>query len=80
MKPVFATLTKLGHVNTAYIDDSCLLGQSYYSCKQNIRDTVMLIDSLGLTVHPEKSVFEPTQQIVFLGFILCSVTMTVRHT
>ena len=40
----------------------------------------MLMDSLGLSVHPEKSVLEPTQKIVFLGFILCSVTMTVRLT
>ena len=36
--------------------------------------------SLGLTVHPEKSVFVPVQQIVFLGFILCTVTMTIRPT
>ena len=38
------------------------------------------MDSLGLTVQPEKSVLVPTQQIVFLGFLLCSVTMTVRLT
>ena len=36
------------------------------------------MDSLGLTVQLQKSVFEPRQQIIFLGFLLCSVTMTVR--
>ena len=27
----------------------------------------------------EKSVIEPTQQIVFLGFLLCSVTMQLDY-
>ena len=36
------------------------------------------MDSLGLTVQPDKSVLEPTQQIIFLAFLLCSVTMMVR--
>ena len=65
-------------MSSAYIDDSCLQGSTYHKCQQNIKDTVELMDSLGLTVQPQKSVFEPTQQIVFLGFLLCSVTMTVR--
>lgn len=78
LKPVFAKLRSNGHVSSAYIDDSCLQGTTYHICKQNIEETVRLMDSLGLTVQPEKSVFEPTQQINFLGFLLCSVTMTVR--
>ena len=31
-------------------------------------------------VHPEKSVFVPSQEIEYLGFIINSVTMTVRLT
>ena len=31
-------------------------------------------------MHPKKSVFEPTQSIVFLGFLINSVTMTVNIT
>ena len=38
------------------------------------------MDSLGLTVHPNKSVLIPCQQIIFLGFILCSITMTIKPT
>jgi hypothetical protein len=34
-----------------------------------------LFDKLGLTVHPTKSVLEPTQCIEFLGFDLNSLTM-----
>lgn len=78
LKPVFSNLRSKGHISSAYIDDSCLQGSTYSKCKQNIKDTVTLMDSLGLTVQPEKSVLEPTQQIIFLGFLLCSVTMTVR--
>ena len=79
MKPVFASLRAKGHISSAYIDDSCLQGSSYRECLSNISDTVNLMDSLELTVQPEKSVFVPKQQIIFLGFLLCSVTMTVRH-
>ena len=41
-------------------------------------DTIQLMDSLGLIVQLGKSVLQPTQQAVFLGFFLCSVTMSVR--
>ena len=80
LKPVFAKLRSKGHISSAYIDDSCLQGSTYESCMWNIKDTVTLMDSLGLTVHPRKSVLVPTQQIIFLGFLLCSITMTVRLT
>ena len=47
---------------------------------ENIHDTIRLVDKLGFTVHPEKSVFIPTQKITFLGFILDSINMTVQLT
>jgi hypothetical protein len=78
LKPVFASLRKQGHISTAYIDDSCLQGATFDACLENIKATVLLMDSLGLTVNTEKSVLRPSQQIVFLGFLLCSITMTVR--
>jgi hypothetical protein len=80
MKPVFAYLRSKGHISTAYIDDTCLQGQTYTTCLKNIQDTVSLMDSLGLTVNVTKSQFVPCQQIEFVGFVLCSKTMTVRLT
>ena len=80
LKPVFASLRAKGHISTAYIDDSCLQGDSYETCLANITDTVKLMDGLGLTIHPTKSCFVPSQTIEFVGFILCSKTMTVRLT
>ena len=78
LKPVFAHLRAQGHISSAYIVDSCLQGSTYEKCLKNIHDTIQLMDSLGLTVKLGKSVLKPTQQIAFLGFLLCSITMSVR--
>ena len=78
LKPVFAALRKIGHSNVAYIDDSLLQSDSYEQCMVNIKDTMELIDSVGLTTHPEKSIIQPTQCIEFVGFLLNSVEMTVK--
>ena len=78
LKPVFASLRARGFISMAYIDDSCLQGSTFD--ERNILSTVKLMDSLGFTVHTDKSVLLPTKQIVFLGFLLCSETMTVRLT
>lgn len=80
LKPVFATLRKLGHSNVPYIDDSLLQSDTQDSCVQNVTDTVSLMDKLGLTVHPDKSVINPVQCIEFVGFVINSLDMTVRLT
>ncbi len=80
LKPMYATLRQQGHSNVPYIDDSLLRAPCFDECCQNINNTVELADRLGFTVHPVKSVVEPTQVIVFLGFILNSINMTVRLT
>lgn len=77
LKPLFSTLRKKGHTNLAYLDDSLLVSDSNIDCTHNVSDTVALVDSLGLTLHPDKSVLVPTQEITFLGFVLNSLTMTV---
>jgi hypothetical protein len=80
MKPVFSQLRKLGHLNVIYIDDILLLGSTKHECEANLRDTVKFLDGLGFTIHPEKSIFYAWQKVVFLGFVLDFVTMTVRLT
>ena len=47
-----------------------LQGQTYEECVHNVIDSA----------HPEKSVFNPSQQLEFIGFILNSVYMTIRLT
>ena len=77
---MFSHLRKHGYINVAYIDDSLLIGHMFRECADNIQATVKLLDSLGFTVHLVKSVLTPTQVIVFLGFEINSVTMTVSLT
>lgn len=80
LKPVYSELRKLGYINIPYIDDSLLIGRTYEECYNNIHETVKLVDQLGFTIHPIKSVFIPTQEIIFLGFVLNSVDMSVKLT
>jgi hypothetical protein len=80
LKVPFSHLRKRGHTNVAYIDDSLLISNSYSECSVNISETVSLLDSLGFTIHPAKSVMQPTQIIIFLGFVLNSQNMTIRLT
>ena len=80
LKVSFSHLRKRGHTNIAYIDDSLLISNSYSECSVNISETVSLLDSLGFTIHPTKSVMQPTQIIIFLGFVLNSQNMTIRLT
>ena len=80
LKIPFKYLRERGHANSAYIDDSCLVDTSSEGCLQNVTDTAYLLDSLGFTVHPVKSCFEPTQVLVYLGFILNSLLMIVSLT
>ena len=80
LKPVYATLRQKGHLNVGYIDDSYLQGENMEDCQANISDTCDLFSKLGFVLHPVKSVLKPVQVLIFLGFVLDSVNMTVSLT
>lgn len=80
LKPTFSTLRKRGYANVAYIDDSLLISKTHSGCRKNIAETAQLLDSLGLTINIEKSVFTPTKCIQFLGFVINSELMSVSLT
>lgn len=77
MKPVYAALRMQGHVNSGYIDDSFLLGDSYKECKENVSDTVELMSDVGFMIHEKKSVLIPTKNLTFLGNNIDSENMIV---
>ena len=77
---VYSHLRQLEHLSASHIDDSYLQGDDYEDCEQNVRDTIKLFDSLGFTIHPEKSSFVPKRQLTFVGFIKDAITMTVYPT
>ena len=76
-KPFFSHLRKKGLLNSPYIDDCLLLGDTWEDCKINVLETVQLSNDAGFIVHPEKSLLEPSQIIEYLGFIINSKTMTI---
>jgi len=78
LKRVYSHLRSIGQICMGHIDDSLLVAFSLGSCRKNIYDTVNLFTLLGFTIHPVKSVLEPTQTIQFLGLVIDSVAMTVK--
>ena len=81
MKPVFAHLrSEWGHCCFGYIDDSIYLEDTQQLAETSTLHATQLLTRLGFVPHPTKSVFEPTQNLEFLGFQLNSVTMQVKLT
>ena len=80
LKPVLAHLHTKGHISVAHLDDLYLQGQTYEDCIRNVIDTTLLLETLSFIVHPIKSVLVPTQEIVVLGFVINSLTLTVMLT
>ena len=56
------------------------MSDNFSECAANVVETVQLLDNLNFVPHPKKSVFIPTQILVYLGFVLNSLTMTVSLT
>ena len=70
VKPPFSLLWKLGHQSVVYVDDTFLIGLTFIECAQNIDATIDLLQLLGFTTHPKKSVLTPTKSLEFLGYII----------
>ena len=77
LNPVFAFLRERGHESFQYIDDSFVVGDSVEKCRESLRVLTSTLETLGFVVHKEKSVFTPTQDLVFLGFRLDSVAFEI---
>ena len=80
LAPQFKYLRSKGHFSVSYIDGSLFLEEPFDICFKNIIATVALLRELGFTIHPEKSVLIPTQQIIFLMSVIDSVKMTITLT
>ena len=52
----------------------------YDSFQFSLNQVVSLFTRLGFVIHPTKSILVPQQEIVFLGFVIHSVHMTVSLT
>ena len=80
LKPLYENLRQKGLLSIYYLDDSLLFGNSFESCKHNIIETSTLLKKAGFILNEKKSSLVPSQSIVFLGFCLDSVNMTISLT
>ncbi len=62
----------------SYLDDTLTFDLSYATAKSKSNEFADLLTYVGFLLHKEKSVQEPTQRILFLGFIIDSTTMRLE--
>ena len=60
-----------------YLDDILIMSESREKALEHTTMTVNLLSSLGFVVNEDKSVFQPTHELQFLGFLVNSVTMSL---
>ena len=78
LKPLISVFQKQGLLSVTYFDDSYLQDTTKEQCNQNVNATINLLISLGFTDYTKKSVLEPAQSIEFLGFVIDSITMSLK--
>jgi hypothetical protein len=78
LKPVCATLRKLGIQMVIYLDDMIFIHNDPVSLTAQTQTAVWLLQRLGFMINWEKSQLRPTQVIDFLGFQLDSVNLKVQ--
>ena len=64
-------------MSVKYIDDSLFLEETTEICFKIIRATAAVS---GFTIYPDKSVLIPSQQTMFLGFVLNSFKLIIGLT
>ena len=77
-KSPFSILRSNGYLSVLFFDDSYLQGHTFSTSENNVNTTVDVLQFLGFTIHPEKSVLVPAQEIEFLGLVLNSVGMKIK--
>ena len=76
----FFILRSHGYLSAVFVDDSYLQEHTFSTCEDNVNATVDLLHCLGFTIHPEKLVLVPTQEMQPLGFVLNSVERKIKLT
>ena len=74
LRPVVGFLRSKGIRCVIYLDDILLLDQDRAKLIEHTATTLLLLEALGFLVNYPKSVLEPTQKLIYLGFIIDSIT------
>ena len=68
LRPVAAIVRELGMRVIVYIDDILLMAESKEKLQDQSAGWIYLLDCLGFTINQEKTVLQPSQSLLFLGF------------
>ena len=80
MKVPLSHLREQMHIVIGYLDDFFMQGKNQEKCTETLVATITLLQRLGFTINPDKSHLFPSQVLIFLGFEIDSVAMTVALT
>lgn len=69
LRPVLAELHRRGVMCSIYLDDMIIWAPTRALCLDSVRQTLDLLESLGLKVNYAKCTLLPTQQIKYLGLL-----------
>ena len=61
-----------------YLDDILILHESKMLLEPLVSQICQLLETLGLLINRKKSLLTPTQQLKFLGFQICSLTLIIQ--
>ena len=77
MKPIVATLRKLGIRLILYLDDMLVMAAAKEEVRKHLATALELLIALGFVINMKKSVTHPEQVMKFLGFVLDSNRMSI---
>ena len=77
MKPVVAVIRRLAVRLILYLDDMLIAARTTEEVRRHLATALELLVALGFIINIKKSIFEPTQNLEFLGFQLNSLLMTI---
>ena len=80
LKPPFCWLREQAFASLFYVDVTLLAEDIYQECCDTIYATMSLLQNLGFSIHPIKSSFVSSQEIILLGFIICTQNITITLT
>ena len=75
LRPVTAAMRRKGIRLLVYLDDILVMAEGRETLRRHLSEVAETLSKLGFVINTKKSIFEPTQEIEFLGFIVDSKTM-----
>ena len=77
LKPIVAVIRSKGIRIVIFLDDLLIMHQGKVQCQKIFSQVTNLLSNLGFLIKQEKCSSCPTQQIIFLGALLNTISITI---